>query len=274
MKQPGASGRFEGSFLGDASRIGATTRMECKICWTVYDPAEGDEVRQIQPGTPFAALPDDWRCPTCDAERDQFMTLDAAEAPATAATDPAAALRDAAWRFKSVFTEIFNAKMRDTPLVNRSLSVETVGFRVWEGDVIGVLLSPWFMNIVLQPASKPNAKVGDKRVFSFPSGDYEFVFNERPELGAYWACSLFSPMTEFQSQLQATETAGAVMSALFDPNNRAEDERDQKRPAEGAAAEKGAAEEGAAREGAARQVSRRSLLTGNLSDAPQERSET
>ena len=33
------------------------TRLECKICWTVYDPALGDEVWQIPPGTPFAELP-------------------------------------------------------------------------------------------------------------------------------------------------------------------------------------------------------------------------
>ncbi len=34
--------RFEGSFLGDVSRIADDTRLECKICWYVYDPAVGD----------------------------------------------------------------------------------------------------------------------------------------------------------------------------------------------------------------------------------------
>ena len=33
--------RFEGSYGGDATRIGADSRLECGICWTVYDPAEG-----------------------------------------------------------------------------------------------------------------------------------------------------------------------------------------------------------------------------------------
>jgi rubredoxin len=50
-------------------------RMECGVCWSVYDPAEGDPVWQIPPGTPFAALPDDWRCPNCDAPRARFMRL-------------------------------------------------------------------------------------------------------------------------------------------------------------------------------------------------------
>ena len=67
--------RFEGSFLGDATRIADDARMECKICWHVYDPGAGDPVWQIPPGTPFAALPHDWRCPECDGERQQFMVL-------------------------------------------------------------------------------------------------------------------------------------------------------------------------------------------------------
>ena len=42
-------------------------RMECGICWHVYDPAEGDPVWQVPAGTPFTGLPEDWRCPKCDA---------------------------------------------------------------------------------------------------------------------------------------------------------------------------------------------------------------
>ncbi|RBP11228.1 rubredoxin [Roseiarcus fermentans] len=50
-------------------------RMECGVCWRPYDPAEGDSVRQIAPGTPFSALPENWRCPTCDAPRERFLAL-------------------------------------------------------------------------------------------------------------------------------------------------------------------------------------------------------
>ena len=34
------SGGFEGSFLGDASKLKDSDRLECGICWAVYDPAE------------------------------------------------------------------------------------------------------------------------------------------------------------------------------------------------------------------------------------------
>jgi rubredoxin len=50
-------------------------RMECGICWHVYDPAEGDSVWQIPAGTPFAQLPADWRCPNCDADPSKFMRV-------------------------------------------------------------------------------------------------------------------------------------------------------------------------------------------------------
>lgn len=67
--------RFEGSYLGDRARLPDGARLECKICWWVYDPAEGDPVWQIEPGTPFTALPAHWRCPQCDGAADQFMVL-------------------------------------------------------------------------------------------------------------------------------------------------------------------------------------------------------
>lgn len=51
------------------------SRLECRICWHVYDPAEGDPVWQIEQGTPFSALPGHWSCPNCAATKDQFLVL-------------------------------------------------------------------------------------------------------------------------------------------------------------------------------------------------------
>jgi len=61
--------------VATSDRIDAATRLECRICWYVYDPAEGDAVEQIPPGTAFADLPDHWRCPQCDAAREMFLPL-------------------------------------------------------------------------------------------------------------------------------------------------------------------------------------------------------
>ncbi|TDX66593.1 rubredoxin [Methylosinus sp. sav-2] len=53
--------------------IAPDARMECGVCWHVYDPAEGDPVWQIPPGVAFADLPADWRCPECDAPQEKFL---------------------------------------------------------------------------------------------------------------------------------------------------------------------------------------------------------
>lgn len=66
---------FEGSYLGDGDKISPEARLECGICWWVYDPEVGDSIGQIPPGTPFAQLPDHWTCPNCDAPRHKFMVF-------------------------------------------------------------------------------------------------------------------------------------------------------------------------------------------------------
>lgn len=61
---------------GETARLDGSTRLECRICWYVYDPAEGDPQEQIEPGTPFLELPEYWRCPQCDSEPQVFMPMD------------------------------------------------------------------------------------------------------------------------------------------------------------------------------------------------------
>lgn len=225
-----AASRFEGSYLGDATRIGAATRMECKICWHVYDPAEGCEHWQVPPGTGFAALPDHWRCPVCDGARDQFMALDG-EAVTTEAAAASVPLADAGpalptgtiTRLEAAFREIHTAQMRGLPIVNDALAVKAVGFRRNGERWLGALVTPWFLNLVLLPGEGDEWSElvpGAKELIEFPSGRYEFVHANRKGVGAYKACSLFSPMFEFASMLQATETASAALVSLFDPSIR------------------------------------------------------
>lgn len=66
---------FAGAFGVHASKLPPQTRLECKICWYVYDPAVGDEVWQMPPGTAFSELPDHWSCPECDSKKRDFLVL-------------------------------------------------------------------------------------------------------------------------------------------------------------------------------------------------------
>jgi len=47
-------------------------RYICAICGFVYDPEEGDPTIGIAPGTPFEKLPEDYRCPLCNASKEYF----------------------------------------------------------------------------------------------------------------------------------------------------------------------------------------------------------
>lgn len=69
--------QFEGSYMGDSQRIPDDAVMECKICWRRYEPESGDDYWQIPANTPFSQLPDYWRCPECDGDKNQFMRVQA-----------------------------------------------------------------------------------------------------------------------------------------------------------------------------------------------------
>jgi len=45
----------------------------CNMCGYVYDPEEGDPDNEIQSGTTFEDLPDDWFCPLCGVGKEDFV---------------------------------------------------------------------------------------------------------------------------------------------------------------------------------------------------------
>ena len=51
-------------------------RYQCTVCGYIYDPAEGDPDNGAPPGTAFEDLPDDWVCPVCGADKDEFSPAD------------------------------------------------------------------------------------------------------------------------------------------------------------------------------------------------------
>lgn len=47
-------------------------RYVCTICGYVYDPEQGDPDNDVDPGTKWDDVPDDWECPVCGAGKDDF----------------------------------------------------------------------------------------------------------------------------------------------------------------------------------------------------------
>ena len=114
------------------------------------------------------------------------------------------------------------ARMQGLDVVNTALAVEAVGFAPWGEHWLGVMLTPWFMNLTLLPRNpggwQPLA-TGAKRRYAFPAGEYEFVGANDAMLGAYQVCSLFSPVHEFADQETARLVATLAREALFDAAN-------------------------------------------------------
>ncbi|MBR1738625.1 MAG: rubredoxin [Firmicutes bacterium] len=58
--------------VGEIAYKTATGKYVCSVCGYVYDPSDGDLANEIAPGTPFEALPDDWKCPRCKQDKSKF----------------------------------------------------------------------------------------------------------------------------------------------------------------------------------------------------------
>lgn len=121
---------------------------------------------------------------------------------------------------EAVFRRIAATRMAGIGLLNPALDVEAVGFRPWHGGWVGVLITPWFMNLICLPgpeAAWEELSSGSKKDVELPSGSYEFLAADEEELGPYLTSSLFSPMFEFPDMDRARAVAAASLEEIFTP---------------------------------------------------------
>lgn len=125
-------------------------------------------------------------------------------------------------RLAALYREIHRTAMSDVPICNDALSVEAIGFRDFEGYVLGVIVTPWFSNLVVAARAvggSPALSLGASPLrLRFPAGDVDFNVSELDGFGLLASCSLFSPMCEFADHEAAREAAQAALDALFDPH--------------------------------------------------------
>jgi [NiFe] hydrogenase assembly HybE family chaperone len=129
---------------------------------------------------------------------------------------------DIARELETAFSRVHKERMNGIPILNPRLHVEAIGTRAWGGYWLSVLVTPWFINLMLLPQDDGEAPVwdslatGEKILQRFPAGRFEFIAGEETGLGRYLMCSLFSPVLEFEDQEAARIAATASLEALFD----------------------------------------------------------
>ncbi|NIA02631.1 MAG: [NiFe]-hydrogenase assembly chaperone HybE [Planctomycetia bacterium] len=123
---------------------------------------------------------------------------------------------------ETAFNKINRERMSDVPIINNKIKVNAIGFRQWNNSYLGILVTPWFMNLMLLPGKTENwddmPELGEK-THIFPSGKYKFLTGHEPGIGKYQMCSLFSPMFEFADNEAAVETAEAAINELMNTGN-------------------------------------------------------
>jgi len=123
-------------------------------------------------------------------------------------------------RFVAIFERIHQEQMLGLPLLNNKLQVETLGFQDYQGRIVGILITPWLMNIVMLPGENDTwakLNLGYKQAHQFPGGAYKFMVNEVEGIGTYQTHSLYSPMREFHHQKHAIAAAKVALRKLMTP---------------------------------------------------------
>lgn len=129
---------------------------------------------------------------------------------------------DPSARLETAFRAVYADKMQGLAFVNRAVGVEAVGFAPWRHYWLGVMLTPWSMNLLLAPRDRDAWRpllAGEKRRYTFPAGNFDFISAHADGIGDFLICSLFSPLLEFADHETARQTALLAREALFDAAN-------------------------------------------------------
>lgn len=127
---------------------------------------------------------------------------------------PATAL--AAW-----FDEVLRTRMQGLPFLNPRLAVGVVGMTRVDGDWLGILITPWSLQLVLLPGGGTlwqDLSAGCRRPVALPVGVLDFIADagER-ELPAYQYCPLASSVEGFSDMTSARRFASEALAAVLTP---------------------------------------------------------
>ncbi|MBS9781269.1 MAG: [NiFe]-hydrogenase assembly chaperone HybE [Gammaproteobacteria bacterium] len=121
-------------------------------------------------------------------------------------------------------THIANNEMADLPLNRDGITVEALHFSRWQEGLLGILVTPWTMNLTYLPTvfQTQTQAIGTKQGYQFGDNHLEFITAYDEELGQYQVCSLESPIVSFSTQSEAQLIAKMIIDNLLNPQPASE----------------------------------------------------
>jgi [NiFe] hydrogenase assembly HybE family chaperone len=106
---------------------------------------------------------------------------------------------------------------QDMAEINPALAVEVIGFTRYEGDWLGVVITPWFLRLYLAPGGGNlwgDIPAGQRRYLALAGETLVFTAECDAELGAFQYTTLIEPLDLIADMAAARLMAGRVMSGF------------------------------------------------------------
>lgn len=122
-----------------------------------------------------------------------------------------------AW-LEAHYRRLATERAPDSAVVNPALQVAAIGFRRIAGDWLGVMVTPWFLNLFLLSGGGTlwgDIPAGQRRYLNLPCGTLQFVAEDDPEIGPTQFCPLIAPATAIADMATARQVAADALAAVF-----------------------------------------------------------
>jgi [NiFe] hydrogenase assembly HybE family chaperone len=116
------------------------------------------------------------------------------------------------------YRHVWQTRMHDMPFVNAALGVEAIGFVLYEGDWLGVVITPWFLNLLLISGGGQlwgDIPAGERRYLNLPCGTMQFIADDDPDIGPYQYCPLIAPVSNLTDMTMARQVAADALKTVL-----------------------------------------------------------
>jgi [NiFe] hydrogenase assembly HybE family chaperone len=117
------------------------------------------------------------------------------------------------------FEHVWQTRKRDLPSVNPALTVDVIGFSRQQGDWLGVVVTPWFINLFMFSGGGElwgDIPAGQRRYVNLPCGTVQFIADDDPDLGPYQYCPVIAPVSSVPDMATARKAGLDALAAIIE----------------------------------------------------------